>query len=66
MGRHQSIPRERFSSVFQWYAQGLGYRRIVVQLETQGVYTTKSSVVRLIRGLPPYGVGHVFSSPDDR
>ena len=33
---------------------GHGYRRVVARLADLGVWTTKGSVERLIKGLPPY------------
>ncbi len=36
------------------FVEGLGYRRVADMLIGQGVSTTKSSVERLIKGLPPY------------
>lgn len=53
-GRPQSIPEEHWATVFMLYSQGKGYRRIADLLIPLGVSCTKSSVERLIKGLPPY------------
>jgi hypothetical protein len=53
-GRPVSIPESAFAECFRLHGEGHGYRRIADLLAGQGVYTTKSSVERLIRGLPPY------------
>ena len=60
-GRPPSSPESAFPDVLRWHGQGFGCRRIAVLLEDQGVHATKSSVARLIRGLPPYK-GRWFSS----
>ena len=39
---------------FRLKDQGYGYRAIASRLHALGVATTKSSVERLIRGLPSY------------
>ena len=53
-GRPQSIPPEMWGTVFRLHSQGHGYRRIADLLIPLHVSTTKSSVERLIKGLPPY------------
>ena len=53
-GRPTSIPAWAWPKVFELHRQGLGYRRVAVSLESLRVWTTKSSVERLVRGLPPY------------
>lgn len=53
-GRPQSIPPEHWGTVFRLYADGHGYRAIADLLIPMHVSTTKSSVERLIKGLPPY------------
>jgi len=53
-GRPRSVPPECWGTVFRLYGQGHGYRRIANELAEMGVSTTKSSVERLIKGLPPY------------
>ena len=53
-GRPQSIPEEHWETVFLLYSQGKGYRRIADLLVPLGVSCAKSSVERLIKGLPPY------------
>ena len=54
MCRTQSIPTEAFSTVLSLAQAGYGSRRIARSLEKAGIWTSKSSVDRLIRGLPPY------------
>ncbi len=53
-GRPQSIPPHMWGTVFELHGQGLGYRRVADALIPRGVFTTKSSVERLIKGKPPY------------
>ena len=53
-GRRASIPEWAFSEVFQLHGCGNGCRKIARLLEDKGIYTTKSSVDRLLRWLPPY------------
>ena len=53
-GRPASIPERVYDDVFRWRSEGLGYQRISRRLEGQGIFTTRSSVHRLIAGLPPY------------
>ena len=52
-GRPVSIPPAMWEAAFAIYAQGKGYRATVDALDVLGVMTSKSSVERLIRGLPP-------------
>jgi hypothetical protein len=33
---------------------GLGYQRIAKELELYGVHTSRGSVERFVKGLPPY------------
>ena len=54
MSRSPSIPRELVSELIRLNRQGLGRRRIAQEMERWGVWTTKSSVDRLLKGLPPY------------
>ena len=54
MSRPASLPRTVHAEVFRLHGAGVGCRRIVSQLERLGVWTTKSSVHRLLRGQPPY------------
>ena len=56
-GRPQSIPPWAWPEVFRLREQGLGYRRVAAALLSLKVWTTKSSVERLIKGLPPYQGG---------
>ena len=53
-GRRKSIPQEHWGTVFRLYSEGRGYRRIADDLIPLGVSCTKSSVERLIKGVPPY------------
>ena len=39
---------------FRLYAEGHGYRMLASRLADLGVWTTRGSVERLIKGLPPY------------
>ena len=56
-GRPVSIPETAFAGVRRWRSQGFGYIRISRLLEGVGVFTSKSSVERLLKGHPPYAVG---------
>jgi len=53
-GRPRSIPPAAYSKVFLWYSKGNGYARIAGMLENEGVYTTRGSVERLIKGRGSY------------
>ena len=53
-GRPVSIPFEAYGLVFHLHAAGVGFRAIAKGLERIGVATTRSSVFRLVHGLPPY------------
>lgn len=53
-GRPLSIPRWAWPEVFRLHGQGLGYRRVAAALIPMKVFTTKSSVERLVKGLAPY------------
>ena len=53
-GRPTSIPQWAFGEVFRLHSLGYGCRRIVRSLEEAGVFTTRSSVSRLLNGQPPY------------
>lgn len=64
-GRPASIPMTAYGTVHRLHSLGLGYRRIVRFLESEMVFTTKSSVYRLIHRLPPYQeVAEVSFKPD--
>ena len=54
-GRPASIPEWAYVVVFGLHADGYGYTRIATMLESLAISTTKSSVHRLLAGLPPYG-----------
>ena len=53
-GRPTSIPQWAFGEVFRLHSLGYGCRRIVRSLEEAGVFTTRSSVSRLLNGQAPY------------
>jgi hypothetical protein len=53
-GRPQSIAEEHWETVFRLYSEGKGYRAIADLPIPLHLHTTKSSVERLIKGLPPY------------
>ncbi len=53
-GRPRSIPPWAWPEVFRLHGQGLGYRRVANALIPLKIWTTKSSVERLIKGKPPY------------
>ena len=53
-GRKPSIPHWAYEDVLRLFRDGIGCRKIVKQLEEKGVFTTKSSVSRLLLGRPPY------------
>lgn len=58
-GRPRAIPPESFNTVLQLYSQGLGYRSIANHLWGLGVYTTHTTVRRLIRGQGAYSDARV-------
>ncbi len=64
MSRSPSIPRELVIELIRLNWQGLGRRRIAQELERWGVWTTKSSVDRLLRGLPPYREAWLRAKPE--
>ena len=53
-GRPASIPRSAFADVLRWHGQGFGCRRIAPLLEKRQVFTTRSSIHRLLKGQSPY------------
>ena len=53
-GRPASIPESAFHDVRRWHGQGFGCRRIARLLEKRQVFTTRSSIHRMLSGLPPY------------
>ena len=53
-GRPASIPEWAFGEVFRLRDLGYGCRKIVRSLEEAGVFTTRSSVSRLLNRQPPY------------
>ena len=53
-GLAASIPEWAFGEVFRLRDLGYGCRRIVRSLEEAGVFTTRSSVSRLLNGQAPY------------
>ena len=54
-GRPRSIPDAFFVTVLRLKLGGLGYQAIADELNRLGVATSRGSVERLIKGLPPYG-----------
>jgi hypothetical protein len=56
LGRPASIPEWAYSEVFRLQGEGFGCRKIVRLLEDRGVYTTRSSVSRLLLGQTPYAL----------
>ena len=57
-GRAPSIPSSAFQQVFDLHSRGLGVYRIAAELAGQGVFTTRSSVDRLLRRQAPYQGAH--------
>ena len=53
-GRPRSIPERLFVTVLRLKLAGLGYRAIANELNGLGVSTSRGSVERLVKGLPPY------------
>lgn len=53
-GRRAAIPPTMFGQVFEWRDLGCGMRRIANLLGGMGITASKSSVFRLLHGLPPY------------
>lgn len=53
-GRLPSIPSSAYKQVFDLSGKGLGVHRIAAALADQGVFISRSSVDRLLRGLPAY------------
>ena len=45
---------QRLIDIRRWHAEGHGYRRIARLLEDLGVFTTRSSIHRLLKGLALY------------
>ena len=58
-GRKRSIPERVWGEAFRLYAEGQGYRMVATRLADLGVFTTRGSVERLIKGLPPYQGGRL-------
>ena len=56
-GRPVSIPESSWEDVRRWNKEGIGCRRIATMLEKHQVFTTRGSVYRLLRSLPPYDKG---------
>ena len=53
-GRRKSIPESYYVRVLRWKIQGEGYGAISERLSRLGVATSRGSVERLVKGLPPY------------
>ena len=64
MTRPASIPEKVVPTVLSLSRQGFGVRRIDRALEGCGVWTTRSSVHRLLTGQPPYQNANVTESHD--
>ena len=67
-GRRRRIPETAWPEVLQLRRTGLGYQRIANELEKLGVWTTRGSVERLLKGRGTYsratgGVVEGQSSP---
>ena len=60
-GRPVSLSETLFGTLHSLREQGLGYRAIVDYLMGQGVATSKSSIERCLKGLPPYQDRRVMS-----
>ena len=50
--------------VFSLKKAGMGYQRIAKELDALNIATSRGSVFRLIKGLPPYG--HALESLVDK
>jgi len=53
-GRPRSIPVRLFVKALRLKLSGLGYQAVAEELERYGVRTSRGSVERLVKGLPPY------------
>ena len=53
-GRPRSIPERLFVRVHAMHRTGLGYQAIALELSRLGIATSRGSVERLVKGLPPY------------
>ena len=53
-GRPRSIDPAYFVKALRLKLSGLGYQRVAEELERYGVHTSRGSVERLVKGLPPY------------
>jgi len=53
-GRPRSIPERHFVRVHAMHRTGLGYQAIARELSRLGIATSRGSVERLVKGLPPY------------
>ena len=53
-GRPRSIPTEHFVTINSLRERGLGYRSIANELIRLGVPTSRGSVERFLKRLPPY------------
>ena len=53
-GRPRSIPERLFVRVHAMHRTGLGYQAIAAELSRLGIATSRGSVERLVKGLPPY------------
>ena len=53
-GRKRSIPERVWGDALRLYSQGHGYGMVASRLADLGVWTSRGSVERLIKGRPPY------------
>ena len=53
-GRRPAIPETMFDQVFAWHGLGHGVRRIENLLGAMDIAASKSTVFRLLHGMPPY------------
>ena len=53
-GRKRSIPERVWGDALRLYSDGCGYRAVASRLASLGVFTTRGSVERLVKGLAPY------------
>lgn len=53
-GRKRSIPEWAWDDALRLYSEGHGYRLVATRLADLGVWTSRGSVERLVKGLAPY------------
>jgi hypothetical protein len=62
-GRSRSLPPAIWSEVFRLYSLGLGYQSIANALWQQGIYSSRGSVERLVKGRGAYRGRRVVKKP---